>query len=351
MPAGKYFRENKKMKILAIETSCDETSASVTENGRKVLSNVISSQIPIHAKFNGVVPELASRAHIQNVNVVIKSALEQANINFDNFSEKIDYICCTYGPGLAGSLLVGVMSAKTLAYIYNKPLVPVNHIEGHMYSAAIENKALKPPFLSVVISGGHTELVIVKDYGKYVFLGGTRDDACGEAFDKVAKILGLSYPGGPLIDKLADLGNPKSVNFTRPLLKGCWDFSFSGIKTAVLNYSKKVDIKKQAVINDICAGFRQAVAETLVYKAFEAVEKYSLKSVVLGGGVSCNSLIRKMFKEYAVKNKVKIFIPSPVFCTDNAAMIAVAAYYKISSKYYKINDQINIKPSLELENW
>lgn len=340
------------MKILAIETSCDETSASVIENGKKVLSNIISSQIPIHAKYNGVVPELASRAHIQNVNIVIESALKQANINFDSFSNNIDYICCTYGPGLAGSLLVGIMAAKTLSYIYNKPLIPINHIEGHMFSSAIENQTLKPPFLSVVISGGHTELIIVKDYGKYVFLGGTRDDACGEAFDKVAKILGLTYPGGPIIDKLAELGDPKAINFTRPLLKGSWDFSFSGIKTAVLNYSKKVDIKDQKVVNDICAGFRQAVAETLVYKSFEAVKKYSLESVALGGGVSCNSLIRKMFKDYSKKNNIKIFLPSPVFCTDNATMIAMVAYYKIINKSYnKINNQINPKPSLGLENW
>ncbi|MDD2524427.1 MAG: tRNA (adenosine(37)-N6)-threonylcarbamoyltransferase complex transferase subunit TsaD [Endomicrobiia bacterium] len=340
------------MKILAIETSCDETSASVIENGKKVLSNIISSQIPIHAKYNGVVPELASRAHIQNVNIVIESALKQANIDFDNFANNIDYICCTYGPGLAGSLLVGIMAAKTLSYIYNKPLIPINHIEGHMFSSAIENKTLKPPFLSVVISGGHTELVIVKDYGKYVFLGGTRDDACGEAFDKVAKILGLSYPGGPIIDKLAEFGNPKAINFTRPLLKGSWDFSFSGIKTAVLNYSKKVDIKDQKVVNDICAGFRQAVAETLVYKSFEAVKKYSLESIALGGGVSCNSLIRKMFKDYSKKNNIKIFMPSPVFCTDNATMIAMVAYYKILNKSYnRTNNQINPKPSLGLENW
>ncbi|MDD3323119.1 MAG: tRNA (adenosine(37)-N6)-threonylcarbamoyltransferase complex transferase subunit TsaD [Paludibacter sp.] len=340
------------MKILAIETSCDETSASVIENGKKVLSNIISSQIPIHAKYNGVVPELASRAHIQNVNIVIESALKQANIDFDNFANNIDYICCTYGPGLAGSLLVGIMAAKTLSYIYNKPLIPINHIEGHMFSSAIENQTLKPPFLSVVISGGHTELIIVKDYGKYVFLGGTRDDACGEAFDKVAKILGLSYPGGPIIDKLAELGDPKAINFTRPLLKGSWDFSFSGIKTAVLNYSKKVDITDQKVINNICAGFRQAVAETLVYKSFEAVKKYSLESIALGGGVSCNSLIRKMFKDYSKKNNIKIFMPSPVFCTDNATMIAMVAYYKIINKSYnKINNQINPKPSLGLENW
>ncbi len=239
------------MKILAIETSCDDTSSSVVENGNKVLSNIISSQISVHAKYNGVVPELASREHIKNVNIVVEQALKQANISFENFDKEIDYITCTYGPGLAGSLLVGVMTAKTLSYIYKKPLIPINHIEGHIFSAAIENKELKPPFLAVVISGGHTELVIIKDYGKYKFLGGTRDDACGEAFDKAAKILGLPYPGGPIIDKLAEQGNNDAVHFTRPMMKGTWDFSVSGIKTAVLNCSKKIDIKKQNVINDI----------------------------------------------------------------------------------------------------
>ena len=340
------------MKILAIETSCDETSASVLENGKKVLSNVISSQIPIHAKYNGVVPELASRAHIKNVNIVLEEALNNAGISFENFDKEIDYITCTYGPGLAGSLLVGLMCAKTLSYIYNKPLIPINHIEGHIFSATIENDNLKPPFLSLVISGGHTELVIVKDYGKYQFLGGTRDDACGEAFDKVAKILGLPYPGGPVIDKLAQQGDCDAVNFTRPLLKGTWDFSFSGIKTAVLNYSKKVDIKNQKTINDICASFRMAVAQTLIYKSFEAAKKYSLNSIVLGGGVSCNSLIRELFKKEGKKNKVKIFIPSPIFCTDNAAMIAKVAYYKVLAKKIKnSNGNIAIKPSLELGNW
>ena len=340
------------MRILAIETSCDETSSSILENGKKVLSNVISSQIPIHAKYNGVVPELASRAHIKNVNIVLEQALNQAGISFEKFDKEIDYVTCTYGPGLAGSLLVGLMCAKTLSYIYNKPLIPINHIEGHIFSATIENENLKPPFLSLVISGGHTELVIVKDYGKYQFLGGTRDDACGEAFDKVAKILGLPYPGGPVIDKLAPLGNFDSVNFTRPLLKGTWDFSSSGIKTAVLNYSKTVDIKNQKTINDICASFRMAVAQTLIYKSFEAAKKYSLNSIVLGGGVSCNSLIRELFKKEGKKNKIKIFIPSPVFCTDNAAMIAKVAYYKVLAKKTKSsNTNVAIKPSLELSNW
>lgn len=341
------------MKILAIETSCDDTSSSVVEDGNNVLSNIISSQISIHSKYNGVVPELASREHIKNVNFVIEHALQQADISFENFSEKIDYITCTYGPGLAGSLLVGLMTAKTLSYIYKKPLIPVNHIEGHIFSSAIENKNLKPPFLAVVISGGHTELVIIKDYGKYKFLGGTRDDACGEAFDKAAKILGLQYPGGPIIDKLAQQGNKDAVYFTRPMMKGSWDFSFSGIKTAVLNYSKKTDIKNQQVVNDICASFRQAVAETVVKKSIEAAKKYKLSSIALGGGVACNSLIRSMFKHECKKNKINVFLPSPVFCTDNAAMIAHVAYNKaLRKKYVYSNKQIvSIKPSLELENW
>lgn len=341
------------MKILAIETSCDDTSSSVVEDGNKVLSNIISSQIPIHSKYNGVVPELASREHIKNVNFVIEHALQQADISFENFSEKIDYIACTYGPGLAGSLLVGLMTAKTLSYIYKKPLIPVNHIEGHIFSSAIENKNLKPPFLAVVISGGHTELVIVKDYGKYKFLGGTRDDACGEAFDKAAKILGLQYPGGPIIDKLAQQGDKDAVYFTRPMMKGSWDFSFSGIKTAVLNHSKKTDIKNQQVINDICASFRQAVAETVVTKSIEAAKKYKLSSIALGGGVACNSLIRGMFKHQCKKNKINVFLPSPVFCTDNAAMIAHVAYNKVLRKKYVYSNKhiVSIKPSLELENW
>lgn len=339
------------MKILAIETSCDETSVSVVENGRKVLSNIISSQIPIHAQYNGVVPELASRAHIKNINIVIEEALSKVNIDFKNFNKKIDAIACTYGPGLAGSLLVGIMASKTLAYIYDKPLIPINHIEGHIYSAGIENAGLKPPFLSVVISGGHTELIIVKDYGKYTFLGGTRDDAIGEAFDKVAKILGLSYPGGPIIDKLAEFGDAKKINFTRPLLKGTWDFSFSGIKTAVLNYSKKVDITNKNTVNDICAGFRQAVSDTIIYKAFEAVEKYNLKTIALGGGVASNSLIRTMFKVTGKNKKIKVFMPSPVYCTDNASMIGLVAYYKYKKTGFKNQFAVKLVPSLTLENW
>ena len=341
------------MKILAIETSCDDTSSSVVENGNKVLSNIVSSQIPIHSKYNGVVPELASREHIKNINIVVEQALYEANISFESFDKEIDYIACTYGPGLAGSLLVGTMTSKTLSYIYKKPLIPINHIEGHIFSAAIENKNLKPPFLSVVISGGHTELVIIKDYGKYKFLGGTRDDACGEAFDKVAKILGLHYPGGPIIDKLSKLGNSNAINFTRPMMKGTWDFSFSGIKTAVLNYSKKIDIKKRNNLNDICASFQKTLAETIVIKSIQAAKEYKLKKITLGGGVSCNSLIRKMFKEEGKKNNINIFLPSPIFGTDYASMIAHVAYHKALKKKYTYPNKkiVSIDPSLEVKNW
>ncbi|MCL2484866.1 MAG: tRNA (adenosine(37)-N6)-threonylcarbamoyltransferase complex transferase subunit TsaD [Endomicrobia bacterium] len=340
------------MNILAIETSCDETSASVVSNGVNIKSVVISSQIAIHSKFFGVVPELASRAHIENINSVILKALTDANINFDNFSDKIDAVAFTYGPGLAGALLVGTVAAKSLASVYSKPLIPVNHIEGHLYSALIENKSVKPPFLSVIISGGHTELIIVEDFGKYKLLGATRDDAAGEAFDKAAKMLGLSYPGGPVIDKRAEKGNPKSVHFTRPYLKGSWDFSFSGIKTALLNYLKKNPVKNDKHLNDICASFRESVAETLCFKAFEAAEQFGLKQIVLGGGVAANSLIRKMFIKTGKDKKIKVFIPSLLYCTDNAAMIGCAAYLKQKKRGFDYSPpELKPSPSLPLTNW
>ena len=340
------------MNILAIETSCDETSASVVLNGTKVKSVIISSQIDIHAKYFGVVPELASRAHIANINPVIYQALKNAGISFDDFEKKIDAIAFTSGPGLAGALLVGAIAAKSLAGIYGKPLIPVNHIEGHLYSAILEHKGVKPPFLSVIISGGHTELIVVEDFGKYKFLGGTRDDAAGEAFDKAAKMLGLTYPGGPVIDKMAEKGNPEAVNFTRPYLKGTWDFSFSGIKTALLNYLKQNPVKNEKHLNDICASFRAAVAETLCFKAFQAVKEFNLKQISLGGGVCANSLIRTMFLSEGKKNKIKVFMPSMLYCTDNAAMIGCAAYLK-QQKCGLVYTQQQLKPtpSLPLENW
>ncbi|MDR1122994.1 MAG: tRNA (adenosine(37)-N6)-threonylcarbamoyltransferase complex transferase subunit TsaD [Endomicrobium sp.] len=340
------------MNILALETSCDETSASVILNGAKVKSLVISSQIKIHAKYFGVVPEVASRAHLENINPVIVETLKKSEISFSDFSKKIDAIAVTAGPGLAGALLVGIIAAKTMASIYKKPLIPVNHLEGHLYSAFIGNKSIKPPFLSLIISGGHTEIMIVEDFGKYKILGGTRDDAVGEAFDKAAKMLGLEYPGGPIIDKRAEKGNPATVNFTRPYLKGSWDFSFSGIKTALLNYLKNNSIKTEQHLNDICASFRQAIAETLCFKAFEGAKKFNLKQIVLGGGVSANSLIRSMFMQEGKKNKIKIFIPSFIYCTDNAAIIGYAAYLKQKKCGLNYNNiQLKPNPSLSLVNW
>jgi len=340
------------MDILAIETSCDETSAAVVSNGSKVKSVVISSQVKIHSKFFGIVPELASRAHIQNINPVIYQALNDVGITFSNFSQKIDAIAFTAGPGLAGALLVGAVAAKSLACVCQKPLIPVNHLEGHIYSSSIENKFIKPPFLSLVISGGHTELTVVEDFGRYKLLGATRDDAVGEAFDKAAKMLGLSYPGGPAVDDRAEKGNSKAVKFTRPYLKRSWDFSFSGIKTALLNYLKANSVKDEKHLNDICASFRRAISETLCFKSFAAAREFSLKQIVLGGGVSANLLIRKMFLETAEKSSIKVFIPSLVYCTDNAAMIGCAAYLKQKKCGLKYSGaQLKSDPSLSLENW
>jgi N6-L-threonylcarbamoyladenine synthase len=339
------------MNIFAIETSCDETSASVISNETDVKSLIISSQIPIHAKFCGVVPELASRAHIENINPVIAKALSNAKISFNDFAKKIDAISFTVGPGLAGSLLVGAIAAKSMASVYRKPLIPVNHLEGHLYSSFIEN-SLKPPFLALIISGGHTELIIVEDFGKYKILGGTRDDAAGEAFDKAAKMLKLSYPGGPVIDERSEKGNPFAIKFTRPYLKGSWDFSFSGIKTSLLNYLNLNPIKGEQHLNDICASFRMAIVETLNFKAFEAVKNFNLKKIVLGGGVSSNSLVRRVFLENGKKNKIKIFIPSPIYCTDNAAMIGCAAYLKQKKCGLSYSSlQLKSIPSLLLSNW
>jgi N6-L-threonylcarbamoyladenine synthase len=339
------------MNIFAIETSCDETSASVV-SGFNVKSVVVSSQIKIHAKFFGVVPELASRAHVENINVVVSQTLLEAGMSFDNFSKKIAAVAFTVGPGLAGALLVGTIAAKSVASIYKKPLIPVNHLEGHLYSSFIERRAITPPFLGVIISGGHTELIIVEDFGKYVTLGSTRDDAVGEAFDKAAKMLNLSYPGGPAVNKRAERGNHKVIKFPRPYLKGSWDFSFSGIKTSLLNYLKVNPIKNEKHLDDVCASFRQAIAETLIFKAFKAAKEFNLKQIVLGGGVSANSLIRKMFAESGRKNGIKITFPQLIYCTDNAAMIGCAAYLKQKKCGLNYSSaQLKSSPMLSLENW
>lgn len=332
--------------ILGIESSCDETSASVVKDGRIVVSNVVSSQEKIHRKYSGVVPELASREHIKNINFVVEKALQQANLSFKNI-KKLSAISYTRGPGLAGSLLVGQVTAQTFSFIYDIPLIDINHLEGHLYAALLGNHSLKPPFLSLIVSGGHTELAIVKDFGQYKFLGGTRDDAAGEAFDKVAKLLKLDYPGGPEIDNLSKKGDPQAVSFPRPYLWENWDFSFSGLKTAVVNFVRE---KRHASIADICASFQQAVIDTLIAKTLKAAEKYKIDKVVLGGGVSANSSLRKQFIEAGQKKKRKIYLPSLQYCTDNAAMIACAGYFKFMAGKQESKLQ-KIEPGLKLKSW
>ena len=306
---------------LGIESSCDETSAAVVKNGREVLSNVINSQIKIHEKFGGVVPEIASRNHIEAISDVTKKALKEANVTFQD----IDNIACTYGPGLVGALLVGVSYAKGLSYALNKPLTGTNHIEGHIAANYITHKELKPPFLCLIISGGHTHLVHIQDYGKFEILGKTRDDAIGEAFDKVARVIGLGYPGGPKVDKLAKEGNP-NIELPKTHIEGL-DFSFSGIKTAIINlHHKNPDINKA----DLCASFEKYVTEILINNTIKAAEKLNIRTIALAGGVSANSYIREQFINLENQG-YKIYYPEPILCTDNAAMIASAGYYRYVS--------------------
>lgn len=306
--------------IMGIETSCDETSVSVVKNGRKILSNITNTQISIHEKFGGVVPEIASRNHIEAISNVTKKALEVANITFD----EIDAIACTYGPGLVGALLVGVSYAKALSYSLNKPLIGVNHLTGHIAANYITHKDLKPPFLCMMMSGGNTQIIYVKDYCKYEVLGKTKDDAIGEAFDKVARVIGLGYPGGPKIDKLANEGTAGNVILPQTSVDNL-NFSFSGIKTAVINlHHKNPDINKA----DLAISFENNVAEMLIKNISKAVEITNIKTIVLAGGVSASPHIRKKFDEFAKKEGVTIFYPELKLCTDNAAMIASAGYYE-----------------------
>ena len=306
---------------LGIESSCDETSVAVVKNGREVLSNVINSQIKIHEKFGGVVPEIASRNHIEAISDVTKKALKEANVTFQD----IDNIACTYGPGLVGALLVGVSYAKGLSYALNKPLTGTNHIEGHIAANYITHKELKPPFLCLIISGGHTHLVHIQDYGKFEILGKTRDDAIGEAFDKVARVIGLGYPGGPKVDKLAKEGNP-NIELPKTHIEGL-DFSFSGIKTAIINlHHKNPEINKA----DLCASFEKYVTEILINNTIKAAEKLNIRTIALAGGVSANSYIREQFINLENQG-YKIYYPEPILCTDNAAMIASAGYYRYVS--------------------
>ena len=314
------------IKILAIESSCDETAAAVVVNGRDVRSNVISSQIALHTLYGGVVPEIASRKHIEKINQVIGQALSDAGMTLDD----MDAIGVTYGPGLVGALLVGVAEAKAISYAKKLPLVGVHHIEGHISANYIENKDLEPPFLCLVVSGGHTHLVKVLDYGKYEILGKTRDDAAGEAFDKVARAIGLGYPGGPKIEKVSHEGNPHAMEFPRAkIADGPYDFSFSGVKSAVLNYINGCKMKGIEYNRaDIAASFQKAVTDVLVDNAMHAVKEYGLNKFAIAGGVASNSSLRAAMKQACEKNEIEFYYPSPIFCTDNAAMIGVAAYYE-----------------------
>ncbi len=317
--------ESKEIKVLAIESSCDETAAAVVVNGRDVRSNVISSQIDLHTLYGGVVPEIASRKHIEKINQVIEQALQEADYTLDD----MDAIAVTYGPGLVGALLVGVAEAKAIAYAKKKPLVGVHHIEGHICANYIENKELEPPFLCLVVSGGHTHLVRVSDYGKYEILGKTRDDAAGEAFDKVARAIGLGYPGGPKIEKVSHEGNPHAVEFPRAKIDdGPYDFSFSGLKSAVLNYINGCNMKGVEIVQaDVAASFQNAVIDVLVANAMRAIDEFGMDKFAIAGGVASNKTLREAMQEACKKKGVEFYYPSPVYCTDNAAMIGVAGYY------------------------
>lgn len=325
--------------IMGIESSCDETSISIVKNGREVLSNVIDTQISIHEKYGGVVPEIASRNHVEAISNVMKKSLKDANVNL----KQIDAIACTYGPGLVGALLVGVSYAKALSYATNKPLVPVNHIAGHIGANYITHKELKPPFLCVMMSGGNTQIINVKDYTEFEVLGRTKDDAIGEAFDKVARVIGLGYPGGPKVDKLAKEGEP-NINLPKTHMENL-DFSFSGIKTAVINlHHKEPEINKA----NLAASFEKAVSEMLITNVEKAVNQTSINKIVLAGGVSANSYIRNEFDKLANKNKnLQIYYPELKLCTDNGAMIASAGYYEFI-KGTRADLSLNAIPNLKL---
>ena len=332
--------------ILGIESSCDETAAAVVKNGREILSNVINTQISLHKKFGGVVPEVASRRHIETIDDVIDCALNEANMTFDD----IDAIAVTYGPGLIGALLVGVSSAKALAYALNKPLVPVHHIKGHISANFAAHPNLEPPFICLVASGGHSHIVEVKDYTHFEIMGRTRDDAAGEAFDKIARVLGLGYPGGPLIDKLAREGNADAVHFPRVKMDGAsLDFSFSGVKTAVINYLHKLEQNGEEYSKaDIAASFQAAVTDVLCEHTVEAALKKNMKTIALAGGVASNSALREKMTERAKQHGIDVIYPPPVLCTGNAAMIACAGYYGYLEKNFA-DMTLNAVASLPLE--
>lgn len=330
--------------ILAIESSCDETAAAIVKNGRDVLSNVISSQIELHKLYGGVVPEIASRKHIEKINQVITEALKESDTTLDD----LDAIAVTYGPGLVGALLVGVAEAKAISFARNIPLVGVHHIEGHISANYIENKDLEPPFICLVVSGGHTHLVKVADYGTYEILGRTRDDAAGEAFDKVARAIGLGYPGGPKIDRLSKEGNAEAIHFPKAKIADApYDFSFSGLKSAVLNYLNGCQMKGIEVNRaDVAASFQKAVCDVLVEHAMLAVKESGLNKLAIAGGVASNGTLRMAMEHACAENGIRFYRPSPIFCTDNAAMIGAAGYYEYmqgTRSGYDLNAVPNLK--------
>jgi len=328
------------MYILAIETSCDETSAAVIKDGKTVLANIVHSQIDVFAEFGGVVPEICSRNHVLYIKNVINRALETAQIT----PKDLEYVAVTKGPGLIGSLLIGINAAQAFALVHDLPLIGINHLHGHIYGAFIENN-VSFPALALLISGGHSELIVIKDHNDFKIIGQTMDDACGEAFDKVAKIINLGYPGGPVIDKLAKLGNPNAYNFPRPLInEKSYDFSFSGLKTAVLTLSKTANYK----VEDVCSSFQQAVIDILTKKVLKALDEFGLKNLIICGGVACNSAIRQTFVDLSQMNGFNLAIPSIKYCQDNAAMIAMAAYYQTNHEDLKKDYIIIPAPSLDL---
>ena len=338
-------QEQKDIVILAIESSCDETSAAVVRNGREVLSNIISSQIDIHTLYGGVVPEIASRKHVENIDYVIRQALEEAKTTL----EEVDAIAVTYGPGLVGALLVGVAEAKAIAFAAKKPLIGVHHIEGHISANYITHQDLEPPFICLVVSGGHTHLVVVSDYGEYQVIGRTRDDAAGEAFDKVARAIGLGYPGGPKIDRLAKEGDENAIRFPKAVVNGApLDFSFSGLKSAVLNYLNSCEMKKISYNQaDVAASFQKSVVDVLTAHAMEACETYHMDKLAIAGGVAANSAIRSSLINACEQRKIRFYCPTNILCTDNAAMIGSAAYYEYRKGNVSGYD-LNAVPGLRL---
>ena len=331
--------------ILAIESSCDETAAAVVKNGREVLSNIISSQIALHTLYGGVVPEIASRKHIEKINQVTEAALAEAKMTLEDMTA----VAVTYGPGLVGALLVGVAEAKAIAYGAKKPLVGVHHIEGHVSANFIEHPDLEPPFVCMIVSGGHTHLVIVRDYGEFEIIGRTMDDAAGEAFDKVARAVGLGYPGGPKVDRAAKEGNPHAIEFPRARVGGSeYDFSFSGMKSAVLNYINQAQMKGEAIsVPDLCASFQNAVVDVLVSRAVAAAKEFGYDKLAIAGGVASNSALREGMRKACEREGLKLYYPSPIYCTDNAAMIGAAAYYEYINGA-RAGWDLNAVPNLKL---